>query len=93
MYLHSHTGTVGVPRLQIKVDPTSPSHPITTSHFPPLPAGCSARVEVGRVSLEEVIGECVRARSSARLQLIQENLSNTVWEKRGLCVYILITIL
>jgi mediator of RNA polymerase II transcription subunit 14 len=52
---HSTIAGVSGTRLLVTVDPTSPSHPITTSHSPPLPGAHSAKIEVGRVCLEEVI--------------------------------------
>ncbi|CAI8009476.1 Mediator of RNA polymerase II transcription subunit 14 [Geodia barretti] len=72
-----------VPRLQITVDPSSPSHPITTTHSPPLPAGTTAQLSLGNLCLEKVVGRCVRARSSAKLQLLRDSLKNTVWETRA----------
>lgn len=65
------------------MDPSS-SHPITTTHTPALPEG-SRPVEagVGKVCLEEVIAECVRARATAKLEKLSDSLKGTQWEQRG----------
>ena len=39
--------------------------------------------EVGRVCLEELIGECVKVRASTKLQKLKDSLEGTAWEQRG----------
>ena len=72
------------PRMLVCVDPSS-SHPITTTHSPPLPEGSRA-VEAGvdKVCLEEVIAECVRTRATAKLETLSASLKGTQWEQRGI---------
>ena len=72
-----------MPNILVAVDPSSPSHPVITTHTPPLTGEHGASVEVGRVCLEEVIGECVRVRATDKLKKLRASLKSTVWEERG----------
>ena len=72
------------PKVVVNVDPSNVDRPFFTTHTPPLPSLEGVCVCQGRLSVEELLGKCISARSRALLEEVQAGLRGTAWEQLGM---------
>lgn len=65
------------------MDPFNAEKPFVVSHAPLLPALEAVGVNRGKMSVEELLDQCVAVRSRGLLQEMVEGLKGSPWEGQG----------
>ena len=65
------------------VDPSSRDRPFSISHVPPLSDPQGLDVTPNRLSMEDILAQCVAARSRTLLGEMKDSLKGTSWEGQG----------
>ena len=65
------------------MDPSSRDRPFSISHVPPLSDPQRVDVTPSRLSMEDILAQCVGARSHTLLGEMRDSLKGTSWEGQG----------
>ena len=71
------------PKVAVAVNPSHQDRPFSISHDPPLPGSQEVAMVSERLSVEDLLAECVAVRSRASLKEMRESLRGTPWEGQG----------
>ena len=65
------------------MDPSSKDRPFSISHVPPLSDPQGVDMTPSTLSMEDILAQCVAARSRTMLGEMRESLKGTSWEGQG----------
>jgi len=71
------------PKVAVAVNPFHPDRPFSISHDPPLPGSQEVTMVCERLSMEDLLADCIAVRSHAVLKEMRESLRSTPWEGHG----------
>lgn len=65
------------------MDPSNKTRPFSISHVPPLSDSWAVDMTPNRLSMEDILAQCVAARSHTMVKEMRESLRGTSWEGQG----------
>ena len=71
------------PKVAVAVNPFHPDRPFSISHDPPLPGSQEVTMVCERLSMEDLLADCIAVRSHAVLMEMKESLRSPPWEGHG----------